>query len=220
MNKRLQIGLAPLLAIAALALMPVGAQAAPHVYKNGVIQAEGKKLRTLQWGVFHLANGTAGIVECHAAFEGFLENPTGGGQAKGQVQAFSPYECANPACIAMGGKFVELTTEHLPWNAEIIESPSGSTPAFRQKMGVKSEKGGKGSVEFFYNCEGALKAHPFGETAPLILNNGLVIGAAPGEIDFDAGAGELESEIGGFKPEGRIKQQGFAAQELIEVKNP
>src|SRR5262249_3365742 len=92
--------------------------------------------------------------------------------------------------------------------------------AFRHKMGAKSEKGGKGSVEIFYNCEGALKAHPFGELSPLVLNNGLSIGAIPGEIEFAPGAGELESEIEGFKAEGRFKQQGFAAQELIEVKNP
>jgi hypothetical protein len=217
MKKKFLIGLAPMVVVAAFLAVPAASQAAPHVYKNGVIQPEGKKLRTLQWGVFHLTNATTGSVECHAAFEGFLENPTGGGQATGQVQAFSPYECANAACIAMGGKFVELTTEHLSWNVEITEP---SPAVFRHKMGVKGEKGGKGSVEFFYNCEGAIKEHVFGETAPRVLNNGISIGSIPAEIEFDAGSGELESAVGGFKPEGKLKQQGFGAQELIEVKNP
>jgi hypothetical protein len=203
--------------VGAFLVIPAATQALPHVYKNEVIATEGKKLRTLQWGVLHLANTTTGTLECHAAFEGFLENPTGGGSAKGQVQAFSPYECSNPTCTTSGGLFVELTTEHLPWNIEIIEPSAG---VFRHQIGVKGEKGGKGSVEFFYNCEGVIKEHVFGGIAPLVQNNGLSIGAAPGEMESSAAAGELESALGAFRLEGHFKQQGFAAQELIEVKNP
>jgi hypothetical protein len=216
-KKRFLIGLAPLVVVGAFLVIPAASQALPHVYKNGVIAAEGKKLRTLQWGVFKLANTTTGTLECHAAFEGFLENPAGGGSAKGPIQAFSPYECSNPTCTVSGGLFVELTTEHLPWNVEIIEPSAG---VFRHQMGVKGEKGGKGSVEFFYNCEGVIKEHVFGATAPLALNNGLAIGAAPAEIEFNAAAGELESAVGAFRLEGKFRQQGFNAEELIEVKNP
>jgi hypothetical protein len=96
---------------------------------------------------------------------------------------------------------------------------------FRQKTGKKSERGGAGSVECFYNCEGGTnaKSHFFGELSPLIHNNGTTIGLKPGEIEVDAGSGELESESGGFggvTVAGLRKVQGYAAQELIEVKNP
>jgi len=76
------------------------------------------------------------------------------------------------------------------------------------------------SNEYLYNCEGLSKPHPFGELSPLILNNGTAIGLKPGEIEFDLGSPELESEVGAFKSLGKRKTQGYAAQELIEVKNP
>jgi hypothetical protein len=92
---------------------------------------------------------------------------------------------------------------------------------FREKTGTKSERGGAGSIEYFSNCEGsAAKSHPFGELSPLILNNGTAIGLKPGEVELDAGAGELESEQGAWRFQGKRKVQGYAAQELIEVKNP
>jgi len=217
MKKKFLIGLAPLVVVTAFLVIPAASQAVPHVYRNGVKSAEGTKLRTLTWGVFHLSNATTGEVECHAALPGFLENPTGGGQATGQVQAFSPYECVSNTCIGQGGKFVEVTTEHLPWTVELTEPSAG---VFRQKIGVKGEKGGKGSAELFYNCEGVTKVHPFGENSPLFLNNGLSIGATPGEIEFDPGSAEFESEIGGFKTAAKLKTMGFSSQDLLKVKNP
>ena len=148
---------------------------------------------------------------------GFSENPLGGGNAIGKVQALVLFECVNPECIKLGGQFIEISPEHLPWRVEVTEPSAG---VFRQKTGTKSERGGAGSVEYFANCEGVYKVHPFGEQSPLVLNNGTAIGLKPGQIEFDAGSGELASEIGGVTLAGLRKTQGYAAQELIEVKNP
>jgi hypothetical protein len=215
-KKKFLIGLAPLVVVAALLVIPAASQALPHVYKDGVIAAEGKPVRMIDWGVFHFTNKTVGQVECRDAMAGFLENPTGGGQAKGPIQMFSPYECVSAECTAIGGKFIEITGEHLPWVSEITEPSAG---VFRQKIGVKGEKGGKGSAELFINCEAVTKGHAFGETSPRVLNNGTTKGLKPGELEFDAGSGEFEGEFPG-KIEAKFKQMGFANQEVIEVQNP
>jgi hypothetical protein len=217
MNRKLLIKLAPLLAIAAFAVVPAAAQAVPHVYKNGVIGAEGKKVRMISWGNLSTANSTFGTPECHSLWGGYLENPTGGGAAVGQAQTFAFYECVSPTCTGLGGSKFEVITEKLPWADGVTEPEAG---VFRLSIGKKGEKGGAGSVELEVNCEGVSKSHPFGNVAPKILNNGLAIGAAPTELEFDAGSGELQSEIGPWTFPGKEKVLGYGSQELIEAKNP
>src|SRR5262249_30430094 len=116
MSKKLSLGLAPLLVIAAFVMTPASAlgsaeitwpsctaPACPHVYKNGVIGQEGKLLRYISWAVSSLHNEKVGTVECHNVFAGNAVNPTGGGRAEGKVQAFFPYECNDPTCaVTMG----------------------------------------------------------------------------------------------------------------------
>jgi hypothetical protein len=230
-NRKLSIGLAPLLATAALAVMPAAAQAAPHVYKNGVIGAEGKKVREILWGTLKLKNATLGEVECHNLLAGFLENPTGGGAAKGQVQGFAPYECASPSCLALGGKGIDVKPGKMPWNTEVIEPKAA---VFREKIGHKgptknikpNEITEPGFVSFTENCEGVTTGEVFGELSPLILNNGISIGAGPGELQFEPEAvnpesRNLESEVfPKTEAEGKVKVEGYGAEELIEAKNP
>jgi hypothetical protein len=191
--------------------------ASAHVYQNGVIGKEGKKVRTLGWGTLKLTNSTLGEVECHDVMAGYLENPAGGGSAIGQIQGFAPYECVSASCTALGGSTIEVSAEKLPWSAELAETEEG---AFR----IKSGNGLKAAAAVFerVNCVGKLNAQFSGEDAPKFLNNGLMIGAFPGEQEFDQpGSGELESEASGaLKFGGKLKVQGYASQELIEVKNP
>jgi len=215
MKKRFLIGLAPLV-VTAFMVMPTVAQAAPHVYKNGSIGAEGTKVRTIAWGTAKLTNITLGPVTCRNIFAGYSENPSGGGAAIGKVQAFVPYECTAPTCTSLGGTKIEITPEKLPWNAAITEPKAGE---FDQLTGKKGEKGGAGAIEFLVNCEGVTKPHFFGENGTKILNNGLAIGANPGEQEF-LKEPNLESEIGAGETEGKVKVQGYGAQELIEIKNP
>src|SRR5262249_25391990 len=137
--------------------------------------------------------------------------------AIGQLQAFEPYECVNPSCIALGGKQIVLTPEKLPWNSEVTEPEAG---VFRMATGKKGEKGGSGSIEIQETCEGIATAQFFGALAPKILNNGISIGAIPGELEFATGSGELESTSGPGIYAAKVKVEGFSAQELIQAKNP
>jgi len=234
MKKKFLISLAPLAVIAAFAVAPVGAQAAcvapacPHEYQNGAKVAEGVVVRTIAWGTLHLKNATLGEVTCHNIFAGFAENPTGGGAASGKVQAFFPYECESATCIALGGKGIAVTAGKMPWVAEADEPVAGQP---RQKTGFKgTEKEKKpppsepGYVEFNVNCEGVVQPTFFGESNPLIRNNGKSIGASPGELKFtpkEANEPELESEaLKGGETEGTVKTMGYTAQSLLAVHNP
>jgi len=191
--------------------------ASPHWHKNGAKLAEGNILRTIAWGTLKLTNSTLGEVECHTVVAGYVENPTGGGAAVGKVQAFDPYECVSESCKALGGTGIEVNAEKLPWNAEVTEPEAG---VFRMNTGNRLKAAG--AVFERVNCIGVKNAQFIGEFAPKILNNGLRIGVSPAEQEFDQpGSGELESEaLGAGKYGGRLKAEGYAEQELLEVRNP
>jgi hypothetical protein len=241
MNKKLFIRLAPLLAIAAFVVLPGASQAActapacPHVYKNGVIGGEGKPLREILWGTLKIRNKTLGEIECHTVWGGFLQNPTGGGAAKGQVQGVYAYECVDETCTkVLGGKAIRVTPGNLPWLREVIEPKPGE---FREKIGHKGPTLGKEPneltepefVEFTESCEGITAGRVFGEQDPRILNNGTSIGSGPGELKFEPESSNpeshnLESEVFGTNEiesiSPGIKVLGYGTEELIEVKNP
>src|SRR5262249_52470526 len=189
---------------------------APHVYKNGLLLGEGKKLLTIGWGNLTLTNAVLGEVVCHTISAGYSENPVGGGSAIGVGKAFSAWECVSPECTKLGGKFIEIIPEGLAWTGEVIEPEEN---VFRGRGGNKTKTAGQ--VQFQVNCEGVTKPIFTGENTPKILNNGTTVGLKPGEVEFDAGSGELESVIvGGGKVSGKNKGQGYANQEIIEVRNP
>jgi hypothetical protein len=218
MNKRLQITLAPLLAVAAFAVMPAVSQAVPHVYKDGTIGKEGSKVRYIEWGTLLDTNGSNFVSEwiCHTVVAGVLQNPTGGGAAVGKVQAFFPYECQSASCLTLGGKELTGTADKLPWKTEVTEPDQG---VFRQRTGEKGNN--TESIHLLMNCEGVEEWEEFGGWSPKFLNNGQAIGLLPAELEFDAGAGELESvAIGGVATHGTVKVQGYGQQELLEIKNP
>jgi hypothetical protein len=190
----------------------------PHLYKNGAIMAEGKPLRWIGWGTLKLSNATLGEVECHYVMAGFAENPTGGGAPVGKVQGLDPYECVlSASCKASGGTAIGVTPETLPWSLEVTEPQPG---VFRMRSGNSSKAAG--AVFVSVNCVGVKNVQFFGEYAPKVLNNGISIGTGPNEEEFDQpGSGELQSEgLGGLKFSGKVKIEGYAAQELIAVKHP
>jgi hypothetical protein len=189
----------------------------PHAYKNLVKGAEGTALRWIAWGTLKLSNATLGEIECHDVMAGFLENPTGGGPAVGKIQGFAPYECVSESCKALGGTAIEVTAETLPWSLAVAQ-PQPSI--FRMTSGNGSKA--PGAVSIRVNCVGVKSAQFLGEDAPKLLNNGLSAGALPTEEEFDQpGSGELISEgLGGLKFAGRIKIEGYVAEEVIELSNP
>ena len=207
MNRKRLITLAPLLAIAAFAVMPGPAQAVPHVYKNGVPGAEGKIVREVGWGTLTTLNEKLGSVECHAIRAGFDENPTGGGAAKGKVQAFTPYECNDPTCATSLGE-IKVTAGKLPWQTEASVPKAG-------EFGEKSN-----SVAITEDCTTIMEATFAGEVDPHIVA-GISIGSAPSSLISEKEV--LKNEL---KPEetlelkARAAIQGFAAEELLEIKDP
>jgi hypothetical protein len=215
----------------------------PHIYKNGIIGAENTAIKGIAWGNLTLTNVKLGVVECKNIFAGFGLNPTGGGRSEGKVQAFYPYECNDPTCAAGKGELFVTANNFagevtLPFKTEGVEQPAGS---FYGKAGFKgpseNEKANKttepGQTEFNINCTSI--GHPdfFGVSYFKALKTGISIGAAPEESEthkesFDTlhyrnqetvlgagGVGEVEKGKGA-----NLKGEGYAAEELLEVKNP
>jgi hypothetical protein len=194
--------------------------ASTHAYRNGVISKEGKKLPTIGWGTLKFTSASPyGAFECLDITAGLMENPSGGGSAIGKVQALVPYECAlSETCKTSGGTATQVTPENLPWSTEATEVEGG---AFRTRTGNRIKAAG--AVFLRANCVGVKNTQFFAEDAPRVLNNGVSIGSAPDEEEFDQpGSGELESEAGGLKLAlaGPVKFEGYGTEELIEVKNP
>jgi hypothetical protein len=208
MNKKVFIGLVPLVAIAAFVVLPGVSQAActapacPHVYKNGVAGEEGKKVREIWWGTLKLKTATLGDIECHSIWGGFEENPVGGGVAHGQVQVVYPYECVDETCTkTLGGTAIHVIAGKLPWLTQVIEPTAGD---FRDKIA---------GADFTIDCQGVTTPEVSGEMEALNRNNGTSIGSGPGERQL-----KLQSE--GGVVEGDVKVLGYGTEELIEVKNP
>jgi hypothetical protein len=213
MNRKLLISAAPLLVIAALAVLPAASQAAPHVYKNGVISPESKILREIWWGTLKMKNSAIGEIECHNIVAGFEENPVGGAPAIGTVQGFVPYECVSASCTALGGKAIEVISGKLPW----------SIAASEPKPSVFREEIGNGELET--NCIGVAAPKFSGGMDALIQSNGTSIGSGPDELAIESEkvnpeAHNLKNGTETLETEGKLKRQGYGTEELIEVKNP
>jgi hypothetical protein len=191
--------------------------ASTHVYQNRAIGTEGEQVHDIAWGTLKFTNASYGEVECHTIGAGFLENPTGGGSATGKASTFVPYECESASCTALGGTAIQVTPEKLPWSTEATEVAGG---AFRLRTGNRINAGG--AVFLKVNCVGVKNTQFFAEVVPRVLNNGISIGSAPDEEQFDQpGSGELESvALLGLKLAGKVKFEGYGGEELIEVKNP
>jgi hypothetical protein len=105
MFKKLFIGLAPLLAIAAFAVMPVAAQAEnQHWYRNGVIIPENLATPFVWWGNkvnINQVDQFGHEVNCRGVGGGTIENPGIGGPGepgRGSMTAAAFYECKAPQC--------------------------------------------------------------------------------------------------------------------------
>jgi hypothetical protein len=156
MNRRFLIGLAPLLAIAAFAVVPVAAQAATqHWYKNGAIVQEGPEGNTpvvTFGGKINLSQTSAiGEINCKGVGGGTIENPAGGGAGIGRSNSATFYECKAPQCeAAVVEKFGAegrgtATTQNTPsstkepafpgWSNVLEESTVAGVTSVREKIG-------------------------------------------------------------------------------------
>jgi hypothetical protein len=134
-SKRLLIGIAPMLAVAALALEPAVANAAAHYYRNGSSTPipEGEKVPILEWGKLTLEPEPTGCdcTTCDNSAGGYIENPIGGGSGAGKILRFATWNCTNGECpageIEVGGKKYEKEFEIIyplqdfPWPSVLAE---------------------------------------------------------------------------------------------------
>jgi hypothetical protein len=132
--RKLLIGVAPMLA--ALAVMPAAAQAAPHYFKNGVLIPEGEKVPIVEWGKLSIiTEPPAGFTPCEYLGGGYVENPVGGGAGIGATLRFDTYNCLEGSCpageIEIGGKKYEKEFElsypaqDFPWPSVLTEAEPG-----------------------------------------------------------------------------------------------
>jgi hypothetical protein len=233
MSKMLRVGLAPVLLVAAFAVIPAVAQAEPHFYSNhvglpaesGGPGAEGKDF--LAWGRLTLITKTLSPLTCFTEWGGDAYNPEGpSGAAPGEakVDAFAAYDCTEETCEAALNSKMELITEGLnkfgEWEAKLAEPELG---IIRLKIGNKTP-GSPTQIKFLISCPntglGEVKAPAKGELTPKI-KNGTLIGSAPSKGEFGAGSGELEiiSTTEGTVT-GNLKVMGFAEGEIITTSNP
>jgi hypothetical protein len=154
MSKKLLTSIAPLLALAAVAVMPVAAQAVtPHWYKSGAKLEAGTSEPIVTFGgeVNLSQTSSVGEINCRQVGGGSVENPVGGGAGIGRTDSVEFFECKSPQCeAAIREKFgVEgrgtATTQNNPaatqepsavgWNNELEESVVAGVSSIREKIG-------------------------------------------------------------------------------------
>jgi hypothetical protein len=227
------LGLAPLLAIVAFAVMPAAAQAAPHFYKNHVgLPAESggpgaEGLDIMAWGKLVLETKTIGTITCQNEFGGDAynpEGPEGAAPGEGKVDAYAVYDCTNEDCeVALKSK-MEIVPEGLnkfgEWETKLIEPEAG---VIRLKSGNQIPESPT-QIKFLIACPpaglGEIKTPSRGELTPK-LKNGTLIGSAPSKIEFGVGSGELElAGVKEGKVNGSLKAMGYSEGEIITTSNP
>ena len=240
MFRKLFIGLSPLFAVAAFAVVPVAAQATGHYYSNGLKIAEGSKKTVMEWGTITWAGVKGGTLPnhmtCHHVLAGYVENPVGGGPGVGSTEVWVAYQCEQENLCPAGttGRF---TAEKIVNNAtppavstgwpNVISEPSVGlwrveTSRLKLDLGcfLATEPETRSGGERFVEIGG------FGtETAGLLqkpeIHKGTNAGH-PGGLVFGVGSGELQGEGAGealtWKTEGEVKTLGYPNQELINVK--
>jgi len=156
MSRKRAVGLMPVLAIAALVLMPAVAQATPQFRINGFL-AGATKQSVVQFGTLTLDNKLLGEFKCKviAGVEAWNESEKG----IAAVEAWEPFNCSSTECLGPVWITAESPPEliekkgvyepqrwsryvpskgasrpNLPWPAELITSEAGRTALNMRKM--------------------------------------------------------------------------------------
>jgi hypothetical protein len=237
MSKKLLMGLAPLLAMVAFAVMPAVSQATPHFYKNGSKLAEGVKVPVIAWGNLELTAEGVPTTECQNAVGGYVENPKLGGAGVGATESFNAYNCKNAGCNAVGdfesvqarngnGEHETSTTQGPFGNGNQVKWPSVLTEAVTGEIRTDSSNVSvlvgcrEPSGELVTGLDVECFTDATHEQTPLD-SNGTGIGNHPSKTTFDEKSGGLNCS-GAFtgKTGKALKVMGYNEQEIIETKNP
>jgi hypothetical protein len=197
--KRLVVGLAPLVVIAALAVVPVAAQAVtqPHWYVNSKILTKPKTVKTeagLAIGPYLFIPGTPPVtVSCKFRDAETLENPASGGAGVDEMKVFAAISCGpNPCPVNSAGVQAKLKVKALglPWKTELVEVP----PIADEIKGIKLE----------FACKKTTLAVLSGTLSPWVNVN---------QLEFTPSTGTLGgAQVVGF--------DNFLPPNVVEAMNP
>jgi hypothetical protein len=182
-------------------------KASPRYTKNGTILAAtppAKKTKTLVWGKLKLKSAAIGESTCETVGVANVFNPENVLSGKGETLAFTAVECVNASCP----KTTTLKAVGLPWPSELIEEPGGNIRSENTSMKVINACEGGAEVEFTTTS---------GAHEKPLAKNGSGGCNKPGEIEFDAGSGNLVhgAEPGSFSSS--LKTCGYEKQDLIGI---
>jgi len=227
MSKKLFKGLAPLFAIAALAVMPAAAGAIPHYFHGSTTPANrlgSTNTKVIAWGTLQL-HSALGEVQCENGVLANVSNPSPGGAAGpagvGETLSFS----APSAFIA--GSQVGCTAAGCPGIIEVSEVPASMPwPSVLQESPIRQASGNAAKpVEVLISCPGIAVAVVFhteknpGESGAFEQKPLTIAGSGgcskPSELEFGPGSGELISAFGPGTTTGSLKTCGYEKQELI-----
>ncbi len=210
MSKKLLISLAPLVATAALAVVPAVSQATePFYLKNGV-KAPAAATQVIAWGTLTLSG--AAEITCKNAVAGNIENPASGA-GTGSTAVFATYGCESVICTEHPGTQPGVEAKKLPW-PNVLEVVEG---AVRQKStGVDVTVGCEAPPPAEHTLSGV---NFIGENNPKAEHGTSAL--HPGFDEFGPGTGELELEGSGGTVKGgtigQLHDLGSKSQELINV---
>jgi hypothetical protein len=240
MPRRLLMGAATALAVAAFVVMPAAAQAAKY-YRSGALIAEGEKVPIVQWGTLTSACEPclAPITTCAYAAAGFVEN--GAETGEGATTTFAAYNCVNAGCPpgkikVEGGEYEKefsVTATKLPWPNALIEEEGIRVNSTGTQISLGcvahglsntsppggTEIGQPGAQEPFYLALPTVcVATPESQQKPLAVNGKNT--TVTSSLQFDAKAGSLRCAGGAVldKTAGKLKVMGYKESELITAK--
>jgi len=207
MRKKVLISLAPLLTIAALAVVPT-AQASLHWFKNGSeIKSSVGEVPIVGWGTLSLEAAEIGTIVCQNVAGGDILN-TGNkteGEGTGEIEAFVPYDCTGICATEW-----KVSAEGLPWDAQLVAS--------EEKVAGRTKVGTAKPIIIHIECPSLIVNEKFkGELTP--SNNAGTSGTKPSFLEFGAGSGHLTAPVlGEGKAGGKAKVEGYNEQEVITAK--
>ncbi len=194
MIRRLMATSGLLLAVAACAVLPAVAQAAPHWYVNGKLLTKKKNVKTEAGLTIGPVPGTTITVSCKFKDAETLENPASGGPGTDVMKVFKALSCGpNPCPVNSAGVqgALKVNSLGLPWATKLVEVP----PIADEIAGVTLE----------FTCK---------KTGPLFTLTGtLSPWVNTNQLEFTTGTGTLSGvQVVGF--------DNFLPPNTVEAKNP
>lgn len=247
MRKKLFLGFAPLLVLAAFLVTAAGAQAveSDHWFSGGLSAVAripgGEKVQVVGYGTLSLTNvKTGGKVECHNVASGTVENPGEGAEGPagvGETQSFDPFDCESAACVPGTGGSGPATYISVGAETVGVPFPKTGTATNLKWPSHLFEEGGKiraesENIKINVACHLNTGFNGKGEAEFGVVINEISTGSnkpalitkcckatAPPETEFDAGSGFLLNEKAEKgKTEGVIKTLGYNEEEIINAK--